>query len=42
MWHGKGDGLLHSRMVHQHFIHFTRGDFFAAPVDDFFEPAGDA
>ena len=39
--HGEGDDLRDGGMIHQHFIHFDRRDFFTTPVDDFFEPSGE-
>jgi hypothetical protein len=39
MGHGKSQGLIHSRMEKQCFIHTARDHFFAATVDHFLETA---
>ena len=39
--HSKGNNLLNGRMIHQHIINFKRRNFFPAPVNNLFQPAGD-
>src|SRR5262245_35338201 len=41
MRHGKGHGLGHSGMAHQHIVHFLRRNFFSTTVDDVLDTAGD-
>ena len=42
VWNRKGDHLLNGRVIHQQLVDFQRADFFAATIDDFLEPAGQA
>src|SRR2546427_778667 len=37
----KGHHLGNSRMIHEHFVHFTRGNLFAPTVDHLLEAARD-
>src|SRR5439155_21102838 len=41
MGSSKGQDLGNGRIIQQHFIHFTRGNLFAPPVDHLLEAARD-